>query len=87
LLYIKRNKEKENLGLLALHCFGVAAPTKYFTVFYCGFSALFWAHEVTGFPAASFCFVSPVFPFNLLKARENSMVMVISFTLASGIRP
>jgi hypothetical protein len=40
-----------------------------------------------GFPAASFRFVSPVFPFNLLEAREASMVMAFSFTLASGICP
>jgi hypothetical protein len=75
----------QNLGLLALQRFGVAVPAEYFTVFYCRFSAFFWANKVMGFPPASLRLVSPMLPYNLLKARETSVTMIVSFTLASGI--
>ena len=77
--------KKENLGLLALHCFGIAVPTEHFTVFYCRFSAFFWTYKVMGFPPTSLRFISSMFPYNLLEARKTSMTMIISFTLASGI--
>ncbi|MCJ7614856.1 hypothetical protein MUO71_08865 [Candidatus Bathyarchaeota archaeon] len=73
--------------MLALHCFGVAAPAEYFTIVYGKLSAFFGAHKVVGFPPASFSFVSPIFQYNLLEAGKCSMVMIVSFTLASGICP
>lgn len=72
---------------MGLHGFGVAAPAEYFTVFDCKFSAFFGANKVMGFPAASFILVSSMLPYDLLEAGKGSMVMIVSFTLASAICP
>ena len=80
-------RNRKDLGLLGLYYFAVAAPAEYFTVFHCKFSTFLWANKISDFPPASFLFVSPIFPYDLLEACKSSMVMIVSFTLTSSVCP